>query len=64
MRVRSYEYYEVVSALTGFNHEVLFRGSLEVCKNKMMSLSTTVDDNGNLYLVRCQLIEAYKADKS
>lgn len=64
MRVRSYEYYEVVSDLTGKNYNVHYWGSEAYCRNHMMKMSETVDSNGNLYLVRCQLIEAFKADKS
>jgi hypothetical protein len=64
MRVRTYEYYEVVSDLTGKGHSVHFRGALDGAERHMTKLLKTVDENGNLYLVRCQLIQAYKADKS
>ena len=64
MRIRSYEYYEVVTDLTGKTHNVLCRGSKESCKRQMDALASIVDANGNLYLVRCQLVEAFKADKS
>lgn len=64
MRRRSYEYYEIVSGLTGVAHSVHYRGNLIGAERKLDEMSATVDDNnGNLYLVHCQLIEARKADK-
>lgn len=63
MRIRSYEYYELVSDITSKEHSVHWRGTLAACERHMRGLAATVDQNGNLYLVRCQLIEAWKADK-
>lgn len=63
MRTRSYEFYEVVSDITGLNHHVHCRGNKRVCDRHLAGLLDTVDSNGNLYLIRCQLVEAYKADK-
>lgn len=65
MRVRSYEFYEVRTSLLGIEPTVHCRGSEKICREKMgkMRESHLEANNGNLYLVRVQLIEAIKADK-
>lgn len=63
MRTRSYEYFEVVSDLTGVAHSCHYRGNKFGAEKKLDEMSKLVDSNGNVYLVRCQLLEARKADK-
>lgn len=64
MRRRSYEFYEVRTSLTDDHATVLRRGPRSICEQWMTNNAENVDANGcNLYLVRVQLVEAYKADK-
>lgn len=65
MRKRSYDYYEVVRFLDGSAHSVLFRGTYETCDKYLRNIVHLVDEQRvNLYLIHCQLIEAYKSDKT
>lgn len=64
MRIRSYEFYEVWTNLNTPNEERQYRGGEEGARNKLALYSMTADENnGNVYLVRVTLLEAYKADK-
>ena len=64
MRTRSYEFYEVVTDITGRNRNVHFRGGLESARKHFDRMAEYVEDRGNVYLIRCQVIEAMKRDKS
>lgn len=65
MRRRSYEFFEVRSNIGKEGEDTHFRGEEEGARAKLRTMSATVDLNkGNIYLVRCQVLEAWKADKS
>lgn len=65
MRRRSYEFFEVRSNLGKEGENTHFRGEEEGARAKLRTMSNTFGlNNGNIYLVRCQVLEAWKVDKS
>lgn len=64
MRIRSYEFYEVRSNISTDHDSLHYRGGEEGARQKLAFMGQSVEENnGNVYLLRVQVLKALKADK-